>query len=320
MKWYTTLSIMLSSRLRNNMFLKILSLCIALSIWLWVQVNEEKSISAKLALKYKLPDDLVEVSEPPKAILVELHGPKGRIRQLNNTVLYTMIDLVDSIEGNNNIDLSVQQIDNIPEGVTISRYIPPILDIVLDKPMIRDVQIRPNIVGSPQKGLKITKITIEPTSFTIKGARQLLKNITEVKTEAINVDQISESRTFKTSLSLPSKTLIAQHSQQISVKIEVASNIIEREFTQVKVVLNDDSKSLDPPEVTVTMTLKEDKLPDLPSEPILQVTLPDKKEFSSGVVYNKKNASLFTIVDGDKVDAKILSIEPSTFTFREKDE
>ncbi len=309
-KWFT-------GRLRNNLFLKVLSLIISIFIWLWIQANEEKSISAKLVLNYKLPEGLVEVAEAPKAILLEIQGSKGRIRQLDNTILYTTIDLSDSIKGTNTIDLSLQSIDNTPEGIVISRYIPPVLDIILDKPMVRDVQIKPNLVGSPAKGWKITSVNIEPKSVPIRGARQLLKNLTEVTTQVINIDKISETKIFNSSISLPSKTLIPQNKEQLKVTVEVSSTDLKKEFKEVTILLNSADKIIEPPTATVIISFPKDQLQELPES--LGIIVDEKKLLpqASEVIFTVENQSPFSIQGADDIEIEIVSILPEKFTLKE---
>ena len=141
-----------------------------------------------------------------------------------------------------------------------------------------------------------------------------------MKTEALNIDQINETRTFNTSLSLPSKTLVAQNTQEIKVTINISANVIEQDFSAVQIQLRDETKLLDPNEAIVTLSIPEGQVSNLPELLVVQVNIPKDKKNIESITFNDETSSLFSLDGIGDIDAKIINIQPSTFTIRDKDE
>ena len=149
--------------------LKILAVLISIVIWGWIQLNEEESDVKRVSIDYLTPDNLIQSEELPKSVSVELMGAKGRIRQMKSRQLNMTLDLRDVHLGQNQRPLQESSLTNLPDGISVARFSPPILELQFDNPSIREIPIRPNILGTPNNKFKVSSIQITLKSIPVKS-------------------------------------------------------------------------------------------------------------------------------------------------------
>lgn len=303
--------------LLRNITLRIIALLLSISIWSWVQINEEASLLQKVSIDYILPPNLIESSELPKAILVEISGSKGLIKSLENINLSTKLDLSDGVLGENHIELNTQPILGLPEGVDITRYTPPSIDVNLDQPMLRELPIRPNIVGSPKENWRLSKINISPKTITVRGPRKLLDSISEIPTQVIDINKVSSPMEFQVGLSLSSNVLSTDHKNKISVNILVEMEITEKEYPQTQISIGDNSTKLNVQKVNIRLRFPKKNLQKLktPLKLIIDEEILEKSPL--GFEYSQNTKEYFSIQGLPEEALEIISIQPSIFTIQE---
>ena len=304
----------ISSQTRT--LLKIISVFIAFGLWVWIQLNENGSTTLKMAVQYNLPESLLEVNELPKNVLVEVNGAKGRIKQLQNTVLETTIDVSDGIEGTNSIEMMGHQIHEIPEGIKITRITPPILEIILNKPMQREVQIKANILGSPASNWKISDIQIDPKTLIIEGPEQIVEKLTEVNTKIIDISQLDTDSDFRSTVIFPSKIHSITPNTIVDVHVHIIPEKITRAYTESIVISNSLDVDIQPKTVSVLLSCLEEYQAQLPDIIKLQIdastlTLLDKQiDFAI-------HPNNFSIIGVGDIPVHIEAIEPTIFTINQ---
>lgn len=157
--------------------LKILAVLLSIVIWGWIQLNEEESDVKRVTIDYLTPENLIQSEELPKSISVELIGAKGRIRQIKNRQLNMTLDLRDVHLGQNQRPIRASSLTNLPDGISVARFSPPILELQFDNPSIREIPIRANILGSPNNKFKISSIQVDPKSIPIRGPERYLSEL-----------------------------------------------------------------------------------------------------------------------------------------------
>lgn len=301
----------------RNLTLRILAILLAISIWSWVQINEEASLLQKVSIHYILPPDLIESTELPKAILVEISGAKGLIKSLEDINLSTTLDLSDGVLGENHIELSMQPIQGIPEGVSITRYTPPSIDINLDQPMLRELPVRPNIVGSPKEDWRLSKIEISPKTATVRGPRKLLNSISEIPTQVIDINEIDSLMEFKVGLSLPSNVLSTDQKNKIAVNILVEMEMIEEKYPQTAITINDSAIRLTAKTVDLVLRFPKKNLKNLKTPLKLEIDENILAKSPLEFKYSAETKEYFSIQGLPDEALEIISIQPSIFTIQE---
>jgi len=279
-----------SKRLIGNLGLKLISLGCAIGVWAWVQSETIVEEDLRITVRYIWPTELEKIKEPRSTINVTLKGPQGRLKAIDDIDMEALIDLSEIKIGRSGIDLTESDILNIPNGVSIQRISPPTIEVELDLPMEKTVSIKPNIVGSVPEGWKILNATASPDKIVLKGARTLLVGLSEISSDAIDVKQLTSTKTFNGKLSLPHSTLRTDP-KPISITVEVGTLFEKKRYERVPIVIrHNDSWEITPNEVMVEMEGPLSELEDL----------------------DRKDMTILVHLPNDERDAYTLNYEPGT--------
>lgn len=117
--------------LTHNLGLKVLSLLLAMVLWLFVAAGTESEISLSLPVVFThLPPGLAIVSLPPARIDARLAGPRILLLRLNAERLPVVLDLQDAREGST-VFPGVESAIRVPEGVRVRRVTPAAIEVKL---------------------------------------------------------------------------------------------------------------------------------------------------------------------------------------------
>lgn len=238
--------------------LKILAVLISILIWGWIQLNEEESDVRRVTISYLTPDELIQSEELPKSISVELVGAKGRIRQIKESRLNMTLDLRDVHLGQNQRTLQPSTLTDLPDGIQVTRFSPPILDLSFDNPSIREIPIRANILGTPNNKFKISSIQVNPKSLSVKGPERYLGELEYISTKAINIADLSENKLYSSQVSLPSSILSLNQENLIEVSIELKEKSTVSLLESLQVVSNHFDWEIEPSTISILVESEED--------------------------------------------------------------
>jgi YbbR domain-containing protein len=262
--------------LSNNLIFKSLAFVFAVLIWAWVQTEQVVDQRSRAQVVYIWPDDLVRVKEVPKTLVVTLRGPRGLVRELESRHLRFKVDLSESSEGRESVDFSAKRLLGLPEGVSLVQVSPPAVDIDLDRRLEREVRVKETLIGSVAAGYSMGSITVEPRSLQATGPQSLLRLISEVATDVVDVNGLTETTTFSVGLSFKDRTVTTTEASPVSVTVTVSPIIVQKTFNAVPVMTR--GSGWTPVIGTATVTLEgnqADMLQLSPEQVSVQVHLPD---------------------------------------------
>ena len=103
----------------ENTILKIMALAFAIALWFLVVGDKRVEADFWIPLEFEnLPQDMVIVGEPVRAIDVRILGSKKILENLSPNQLTASIDLFNAKAGVNNIRITHSDI-NIPKGIEV---------------------------------------------------------------------------------------------------------------------------------------------------------------------------------------------------------
>ena len=119
--------------LAHNLGLKILSLFLAVMLWLFVAAGMEAEIGLSLPVVFThLSSDLAVVNQPPARLDVRLAGPRILLLKLKAAQLPVLLDLQGVREGTTGFP-AVEMAIRVPEGVRVTRVTPAAIEVRLAK-------------------------------------------------------------------------------------------------------------------------------------------------------------------------------------------
>jgi YbbR domain-containing protein len=199
---------------------KILAIIFAFGLWLFVAVDGDYRYERNLKVIYSgLPDSLI-VTDSLTEIGVEF---SGRGRNLFTIWLLrpkVICNLAEVRRGENKIPVRNLFIPLTFSDVVIN-YDLKTLDIRADEKIDKEIRLSVPIRGIPKKGFTLSKI-VSPSSVRMTGPRELIRVLTELTADSINLDNANLS--FEKSLSIVTPSpLIKIASAPAVIRVEIDS-------------------------------------------------------------------------------------------------
>jgi hypothetical protein len=155
--------------LRRNLGLKILSVVIAMILWAAVAGEEEIVREYALPLELtNLPSSLALSGPVVDTVVVRLRAPEAIFRTLTVDRMAARLDLRDSHSGANPFPLTSDNI-RVPSGSDIVNISPAIVELNLEPKRQKEIEVTPNVEGTPAPGYEIAAASVHPPTILIEG-------------------------------------------------------------------------------------------------------------------------------------------------------
>jgi YbbR domain-containing protein len=172
----------------NNLWLKTLSLFLALAVWFVVSAPRREAVSERaFAIPVSLarmPRELVITKQAVDTVSVRLRGPKSDLRALSSQNLEVTLDMSWVQPGDATITLLPKAI-NVPPQIEVLSMDPTNLVFHIEPLRQKVVAIRPFLAGDPPNGYITGDPTLLPDHALVSGPQSHVRNLTEVTTERI---------------------------------------------------------------------------------------------------------------------------------------
>jgi YbbR domain-containing protein len=183
----------------RNLGWKVASLFIAVALWIAVVREPELATSLSVPIEFKgIPDDLDISSNVPDRVRLELRGPSGRLSRDYLSDLAVILDLSDARPGERTYNVRPANI-NLPSGVDFYRAIPSQITLRFDKLLTREVEIALGpLAKGPPEGYHVRSYSIQPLKTRVRGPEQLVRNITRVSIDPVDLSGVVSQAEFHT--------------------------------------------------------------------------------------------------------------------------
>jgi YbbR domain-containing protein len=219
-------------RILNNWPIKLLSLAFALFLWLFVMGEQDTEIGYTVPLEVKnVPKGLIIANQIPGHVDVRLRGSRTLLANIQGSDLEVSVDLHDAKPGITTFR-SLDERLNLPRSVVVSRMSPSYVDIKLERLIQKKVPLRVVLDGNPAPGFSIAEVMAAPDMVEIEGAESEIKNVSEVETEAVDVEGLKASFTLTVPLDYSG----------------IYSRLTEVKTAEVQVIIREDPKPEPVPE------------------------------------------------------------------------
>ncbi len=200
---------------------KILSLLIAVILWALVASEPELAGFATAPVEYKnLPDDLEISSEPVGAVALELSGPSGELRGLNDGGLRpaVILDMSGVRAGERSFAIDNGNV-KLARGVHLVRAIPSEVRFQFERRAVKTVPVRPRFTGDGANGYVVAQWSVDPPNLTIVGPSGHVARVREVLTDPVDVANVVGTSEFRVNGYLDDPFVRIQTSPQVAVSV-----------------------------------------------------------------------------------------------------
>jgi len=229
--------------LLNNIFLKILSVLLAISLWLIVATSDYDQIQFNVPVKLSsVPENKVAVTDE-SLINVTLNGPRLVLNSLSYNDVSVEVN-VSSFSGYKT-DYRIKPSDvKVPSSVNVVRIQPAEITVTIDKIIHKKIEVTPSFIGEPAEGFKVGSLQIKPSEVEVTGAASTLNNIDYIETLPINLSAKSEKMNYTVGLKKSSGIKKIDPSQ-VEVTVIFKENMLQRKLSNIPVTLVKKSKDYD---------------------------------------------------------------------------
>lgn len=217
--------------------LKLLSLAIALVLWLVVtSQNEPVTTHVSVQLNFVRPQSLDISNDPPKAVDVTLTGSRSKLENLSALDLVATLDITEQMAGERVWRLADKAQISLPQGVKVDSFLPGAITVRLEQIIEKQLPVVPKIEGSPAEGYEVYSATPEPGAVTVRGPESRVNALDKAPTEAIRLTGLKDS--FNTAeividISDPKVDLL---DSDVKVHVEIGERRVEKSFVDVSIM------------------------------------------------------------------------------------
>jgi YbbR domain-containing protein len=171
----------------NNLGLKLISLALAVGLWLAVARDPVAEVAVDVAIEFhNIPANVEISSENIPRAQIRLRGPERVIRRLQPSDVYAEIELSGLKPGERTFDLTTQEIHE-PSELEVVQVVPSQLHLTFDTRLTRQVPVQPRIVGTFASGYSIEQVVVEPATITISGPKKHVEAVESAITDPVDV-------------------------------------------------------------------------------------------------------------------------------------
>lgn len=219
--------------LNNKTLLKILSVLIALGMWIMVVSGHEETKEMTVPVKLiNVSNGKVAITDNPN-VSINIKGAARLMQSLANSDVLLDIDVATFPNGQS-IRRILPEDFKTPLGLEVVDVKPAELRITLDNITAKDVRVLPSIIGEVKQGYMVESITLKPNSVSVTGAKSVLSKLENISTMPINLSERSEN--FVQNVVLKDYEGVTKiQPSSVEVRVKLRENMVEHEFTNVPV-------------------------------------------------------------------------------------
>lgn len=209
--------------LLQNIGWKLLSLLIAVGLWVAVAREPELATSLSVPVEFKnMPEDLDFNSAVPDHVQLELRGQSGRLSRGNLSDVAVVLDLADAHAGERTYTVRDNSL-NLPSGVSFYRAIPSQLTLRFERVISRDAGVKPLFENIPA-GYHVQSADVQPGKVRIRGPEQRVRNMQQVPTDPIDLSGVVGPKEIHTHINVGDPQVRLESQVVINIKILVAND------------------------------------------------------------------------------------------------
>ena len=216
--------------------LKLLSLAIAIALWLLVTgQNQPVTAHLNVQLNFIRPQSLEISNDPPRTVDVMLTGSRNKLDELTSLDLVATVDISDQRAGERVLRLADRAQIALPQGIKVDGYQPSAIPIRLEKIVDRQVPVEPKLEGKPADGFEVYGVYPNKGSVSIRGPESRVNSLQKVQTESIWLAGQKESFTAASVAIDVADPKIDLLDPVVNVNVEIGERRIEKTFPAVSV-------------------------------------------------------------------------------------
>lgn len=208
----------------NNLFLKVISLFFAVTLWFYItpiisKDTIEINYATPLQLK-NIPENIMISGKVDDHINVRFKGRQNAIKELDMGQVNVSIDLSNGKEGGRVYTLDRSNI-NIPPNIDVVRIDPKIIKIDMVRVIKKNLKVKVEIAGMPAKGYRVKRFFVRPSEVAVEGPESELGSLYLLEGLSLDVTGRRSSFSKEVKINIPQRNVRIIGNDIILIDVEV---------------------------------------------------------------------------------------------------
>lgn len=173
------------NKLSEGLMIKLLSVALAITLWMYVQGQQPQSIHEgiqtfkEVEIQWSTDSGYVVTAATSKTAEITVAGSMDAINLISKEDIIIDLDLTNLSKGRHTVAIKPK----IPAGIRIFNTIPAEVDLVLDSWIERTMDVELEFVNKLPENALIMEQIIEPKQVVISGAEAIIDDVDRVVAE-----------------------------------------------------------------------------------------------------------------------------------------
>ena len=201
----------------------LVSFLFIVGVWFSFSRGLETLINIEIPVEYMNRDSEMEIIDTSvNSVTLNLSGSGSLIKSIRPEQVKVKIDL-GKVTGGKNSFLITDENVSLPPGIVLKSVNPPIVEVTLGIPVVRELPVQVDWAGKLPKNLVLESVKIEPNKVRVIGGRRILDKISSIYTDKIYLDNLyySGTKTVRLALSPPSLKIAPESRDTVTVEYVV---------------------------------------------------------------------------------------------------
>jgi YbbR domain-containing protein len=218
-------------KLSEDFMIKVLSIALAITLWMYVQGQQPQSIHEGIQtfkdveIQWTTDSGYIVTAITARSADVTIAGSIDTINLLSESDV--MIDL--DLTGRNKGRFTIPVEPTIPAGVRVFNITPSQVDIVLDSWVEKTMPVELEFVNDLPENAVVMEELIEPSEVTISGAQDLIDDVDRVVAEydytSMDEEEIGVSLKAKNDAGVTLSNVNINEFVDININIQFSKNV-----------------------------------------------------------------------------------------------
>lgn len=211
----------LAAFFHQNLGIKIFSLVLAYMSWAYVVGRSPGVRFVNAPVEFAVPDNLSVISYEPREVRVRLQGDVTALNRLLEQNVYARValDQVAPVGRSHRVLVQERDILGVPSGI-MREVQEPVIKVTLERRNLKTVPVRVRVSGMPPAGYQVARAWADPAVVEIGGPESVLRTVSEVSTEDVDITGKRASFTAEAPVARPD-ALVSLKPERIRVYVTV---------------------------------------------------------------------------------------------------
>jgi YbbR domain-containing protein len=231
---------------------------------IWVTVHQQLQVNSTLRdvnvnVHVTTSPDLIMLDQKPPRVRVTVRGSRRRVPNVSTAEIHVKAHVVEISDRRHNIELRSPNVV-LPAGISLVEIEPSTIDVMIDHLEDAERPIAVKFEGELARQFA-RNVRILPVTANISGPKHLLKQITEIETEPIQLSP-EITRDFEDEVALVPPPQITVNPAKVTVEVSLYRRLETKEFDKLKVhILHAidspfEVTALDPPDAKIKVLIE----------------------------------------------------------------